>query len=144
MLDMFLIGLAAVMAVAFFLLLNAGMLAVTALTTKWTTLVDRFSAQKCPAVERSSKPLRLGYIYFDVRGSMGPGLLPAKMWASSEGLSVSPWFPIRCLCDPLFIPWGEFSGVSKEWYLLPHLWVSVGDPVVADLMLPVWVERQMP
>ena len=144
MLEMFLIGLAAGMAVAIFLLVVAGLLAVTALTKKWTALVDRFSIEKRPAVERSSKPLRLGYIYFDVRGSMGPGMLPATMSASESGLSISPWWPIRYLCEPLFIPWSDFSGISKERYLLPHLWVSVGDPVVADLMLPLWVQRQMP
>ncbi len=138
--EVFLLGLLAVLFVLFF----TGAIAVNALLKKWSALVDRFPGTPHPATERTSKPLRLSYIYFDVRGSMGPALLPATMSATESGLSVSPWWPIRCLCDPLLIPWSEFSGISKELFPLPNLWVSVGDPVVADLSLPLWVHRQMP
>lgn len=63
-----------------------------------------------------------------------------------EGLGISlPWpFSTRLWgYPPIFIPWSEFRVVTVEGFLFPMVVADIGQPVVAQVRLPVWLEKHL-
>ena len=62
-----------------------------------------------------------------------------------NGLRLSVLFPFRIGHPPLFIPWDQFHSISeKRVFFFPFLDTYVGMPVVANLVLPIWVRDHLP
>lgn len=61
------------------------------------------------------------------------------------GLRLSVLLPFRLGHPPLFIPWTEFHSVSEKRALFVRfLDTYVGTPVVANVVLPIWVREHIP
>lgn len=62
-----------------------------------------------------------------------------------NGLGLSVLFPFRIGHPPLFIPWDQFHSTSEKRVLFfRFLDAYVGTPVVANLVLPLWVRDHLP
>ena len=62
-----------------------------------------------------------------------------------EGLGLSVLFLFRIGHPPLFIPWDQFHSISeKRVFFFPFLDTYVGTPVVASVVLPIWIRDQLP
>lgn len=61
-----------------------------------------------------------------------------------NGLRLSVPFPFRIGHPPLFIPWDQFYRVSeKRIYFVRWLDTDVGRPLVANLVLPIWMRDHL-
>jgi hypothetical protein len=64
---------------------------------------------------------------------------------SETGLRLSVLLPFRIGHPPIFIPWDQFHSVSeKRVFFFPFLDTYVGTPVVANIVLPIWVRDYLP
>ena len=62
-----------------------------------------------------------------------------------NGLRMSVLFPFRIGHPPLFIPWDQFHSVTeKRKFFFRFLDTYVGVPVVANVVLPIWVSAYFP
>jgi len=62
-----------------------------------------------------------------------------------NGLRLSVLFPFRIGHPPLFIPWDQFHRISEKRVLFfRSLDTYVGMPVVAHMLLPIWVRDHLP
>ena len=62
-----------------------------------------------------------------------------------NGLRLSILFPFRIGHPPVFIPWDQFHSVSEKRVLFfRFVDTYVGMPVVANVVLPIWVHEHMP
>ena len=65
---------------------------------------------------------------------------------SEAGLRLSVLLPFRVGHPPILIPWADFHRVAEKrvMFIFPFLKASIGDPIVADVMLPLWVRDHIP
>jgi hypothetical protein len=61
------------------------------------------------------------------------------------GLRLSVLFPFRVGHPPLFIPWDQFHSISeKRVFFFRFLDTYVGRPVIANVVLPIWIRDYFP
>ena len=61
-----------------------------------------------------------------------------------SGLRLSVLFPFRVGHPPLLIPWDHFHSIAeKRVFFIPFLTAEVGIPVVARVILPIWLRKSL-
>ena len=89
----------------------------------------------------------IGKTYYMRSGFVGPINYKSclNLRVSESGLGLSVLFPFRIGHPPLFIPWDQFHSVSeKRVFFFRFLDVYVGKPVVANVVLPLWIRDYLP
>jgi hypothetical protein len=126
---------------AFFAAFWAGVCLVVAFAGGWTDLAKTYRDHGSLA----DKPLKSLYLQTGAVGEMGGyrSCLTLRICESGLRMSVFPLF--RPGHPALFIPWEEFHSGKEIRGLFGSYWrVSVGRPVIAEILLPLRVCDYLP